>query len=270
MEQKQGTGSRRGLVALFLLSLFLAGCTTPREVASRHPFRVPADTLAFANETVWRYKVDPIAGVQEHERKKMPPRYALHCFAMSRITKEFFLHARFIPDAPPLDGDSLRRRIRQVVVRGPRHVDADELRVEIPGFADLWELSTAQPDLLKAEAGGSWRSYFQRGNWRMVLPFTAGQRGREASRIADELGRGNIAVVHLFTFPALRMNHALVVHAVRATDAGWSFDAYDPNAPGEPLVIDYDARTAHFRMPPTHYTVGGDVDAYEVYRDWFH
>jgi hypothetical protein len=249
-----------------LLAVVALGCAAPSAPARR--FRVPADTLSYTNQTVWEYGVDPATGRPEHRRKATRPDYALHCFAMARMTKEFFFHARFVPDAPPLDADALRRRVRRIIALGPRRSMADDPRVEVPGFAGLWELSVAHGELLREEAGGTWRSYLQRGNWRMVLPFCGAQRAREAARWADEIAAGNVAIVHVVTFPALTLNHAVLVHGARKTPDGWIFAAQDPNAPASLLEIRYDARTRRFRMPPTGYFAGGDVEAYEVYRNW--
>lgn len=260
--------SRTLSALLALCALLLAGCASPSPDAPSRPFRFPADTLSFTNGTRWAYRLDPATGAQEHVRRADPPPYTLHCFPMARLAKEFFLHARFDPEGPVPDDAALRRAVREVVSRGPRGPGAGGAPVVVTGYADLWALSAARGEVLRAEAGGVWASYLQRGNWRMVLPFTRRQREREAVRVAGEIRSGRVAVLHLVTFPSLRLNHAVLAFGVRTVADGLEFEAYDPNRPGIPLVIRYREGAAEFRMPPTDYFVGGPVKAYEVYRGW--
>jgi len=249
------------------LALFLVGCAAPSAAGPGRAFHAPADTLSFTNQTVWEYRDDPATGRREHYRKAEPANYALHCFVMARLTKEFHLHAKFVPEAPPLGEPALRERVRRIVSLGPRRTRSGDPRVEVPGFADLWELSGTHAGLLREEGGSSWRSYFQRGNWRMVLPFWGALREAEARRLAATIAGGHVAVVHLVDFPSLRLNHAVLVHGVEATTDGWKFEVYDPNAPRKPLELRFDARRRRFRVPSTGYFGGGEVEAYEVYRN---
>jgi hypothetical protein len=229
------------------------------------PFNHPADTLAFRNETLWTYALDPQTGRQVHQRREVPPEYHLRCFVLARTVKQFHAHACFEPALPPLDEAGFRQRLRSLVARNPRTVSAPGQRVVFPGHVDLHSFSAAWESLCKAELGGAWQSYFQRGHWRMLLPFS--QRGKvaEAARLLESVRQNQAPVIHVFTFPALTLNHALVAFAVEETAAELRFRTYDPNLPDAALELVFDRVTREFRLPATKYFIGGAVLAYEVY-----
>lgn len=72
-------------------------------------------------------------------------------------------------------------------------------------------------------------------------------------------------MLHVFTFPALTVNHAVVLFAVAETPRRLVFRAYDPNVPDEVLEVMFDRDRREFSLPATDYFVGGAVNAYEVY-----
>lgn len=230
-----------------------------------HPLQHPADTFAFINETLWSYALDPITGRQVHLRRDPPPRYHLRCFVLARAVKQFHQHALFEPGGSPLGQEDFRQRLRELVSRSPRGESAIENRVVFPGYPDLRTFSAAWEALCKAELGGAWQSYVQRGHWRMVLPFTRRGQAAEAGRLLESVRRHRSPVIHIFTFPALTINHALVAFDVRESAEGIRFHTYDPNAPDAVLDLDFDRAHRRFRLPPTEYFIGGDVEAYEVY-----
>lgn len=232
------------------------------------PPRHPEDTFAFPNETLWTYQRDPVTGVQVHERRIPPPTYHLRCFVLARSVKQFHAHARFDPGAPRLVEPGYRRLVREVVSRNPRRASAVEGRVVIPGYSNLREFSKAWAGLCRAELGGAWQSYFQRGHWRMILPFTRGTRRREAQRLLTSVRTHLAPVIHVFTFPALTINHALVAFGAFEEEARLRFATYDPNSPEEVVELFFDRRTARFHLPATAYFIGGAVEAYEVYSGW--
>ena len=91
----------------------------------------------------------------------------------------------------------------------------------------------------------------------------------EAERLARSV-RANLApVVHIFTFPALTLNHAVVAYSVSESPEGFQFATYDPNAPNDILDLRFDFSRREFEMPPTLYFIGGHLDAYEVYSGFF-
>lgn len=246
------------------LAMLCFGCASSRPVPLA-PLRHPADTLAFRNETLWSYSRDPQTGLQVHQRRDPPPDYTLRCFVLARVVKQFHLHARFDPAAVPLADDEYRRRFQQVQARSARHASAEADRVVIPGYADLRAFSVAHADMMRTEGGGAWQSYFQRGQWRMVLPFSRWGQAQEAARLARAVRANTAPVLHVFTFPGLTVNHAVVLFGVTESPESYRFDAYDPNAPDEVLQIAFDRRCRQFSLPPTAYFVGGPVNAYEVY-----
>lgn len=243
----------------------LAGCASRRVVDGR-PFRFPADTLSFTNETEWVYVRDPVTGEQRHSPKEPSPAYTLRCFVLARTAKQFHAHAAFRPDLPAVDAAEYRRLIRAVLTRSPRRRSEPAERVVVPGFADLNSFSAAWTEPLQEEAGGAWQSYVQRGNWRMVLPFSRRGQAAEAQQLAATIAAGGAPVLHVVDFPHLRINHAILPYAVTETGDALRFEAYDPNKPGTPLELTFDRGRRRFRLAATDYYVGGDVNVYEVYR----
>lgn len=227
--------------------------------------RHPEDTLAFCNETLWSYRRDPATGRQVHTRRDPPPTYHLRCFVLARSVKQFHGHARFVADAARLGESGYRDVVRQVVARDPRAMSLAEARVVIPGYGHLREFSAAWADLLRAELGGAWQSYFQRGHWRMILPFTRRARRGEAERLRKAVEARCAPVVHVYTFPALTLNHALVAFAVAEVGSRLRFTTYDPNTPEHSVALDFDRDSGRFELPATPYFIGGRVEAYEVY-----
>jgi hypothetical protein len=257
----------RRLVVLVGLVL-LTGCIH-QDVTPGRPFRFPADTLSLTNETAWVYARDPVTGEQRHTPRQPPPTYALRCFVVARTAKQFHAHAEFRPELPAVTAREYRRHLRAVLARSPRRRSEPAQRVVIPGFADLHSFSAAWVELFQAEAGGAWLSYAQRGNWRMVLPFSRRGQRNEAQQLAAAIKAGRAPVVHVVDFPHLRINHALLPYAVTETDAGLHFLAYDPNQPGTPLELSFDRARRRFQLAATAYYIGGDVNAYTVYdRAW--
>src|SRR5262249_32488535 len=111
-----------------------------------------------------------------------------------------------------------------------------------------------------AECGGVWRSYFQRGHWRMIFPFSHSHQERTARQLAAELGRNRPPVVHLVRFPSLAIDHAALIFDVKETGDELQFSTYDPNYPEKPVVITYDRRERKFSYPKNSYFLGGPVD----------
>ncbi|PYI79727.1 MAG: hypothetical protein DME26_22915 [Verrucomicrobia bacterium] len=135
----------------------------------------------------------------------------------------------------------------------------------IPGFTDLNAFSLAQEQLLKDECGGAWQSYFQRGNWRMIVPFSRTHQARMAEQLVNSLKRNRPSVVHLARFPSLSINHAVVLFAATETGCEIHFAIYDPNDPEKPATLTYDRTARTFYFPANFYFAGGRVDVYEIY-----
>jgi hypothetical protein len=257
--------------ALFLATL-LALCTgcASRPVSDTgfaRPFQFERDTFAFANELVWEYIHDE-NGDWSARRREPKPDYTLRCFVLTRSVRQFFQHARFVPDAPRVDHDTYRSLIQQVVGTDPARVWPEDDRVLIPGYRNLREFSRAHEDLLKEECGGAWRSYVQRGHWRLVFPFSRRHQEDMAGSLVEALNRNRPPVVHLIRFPNLSINHALLLFTCEDDGDVIRFSAYDPNHPEEPVPLIYSRSTRTFTFPVNDYFRGGEVNVYEVYRSW--
>lgn len=251
----------------FLLVLAL-GCgvrTFPPPSAPPAPFRFPADTFAFANETVWEYHVDPVTGAARWHRREPPPAFALRCGNMARAARQFHVHARFAADEPALTATDYRPLVAAVLRRDPRRQIAGGERIVIPGFADLRAFSATHPALLQDALEGPWHSYVQRGNWRMIFPFTPAHQDATARELAAEVRAGRVPIVHVLRYPRLTINHMVLLFAVDDDENEVRFQVYDPNTADAPIVLRYDRAGRVFRYPRTPYFGGGPVKVYEVY-----
>ena len=249
-----------------LLALAFCGCAASTRNTSERPFVFKQDTFAFANELVWEYRLDPASGQMTHTHREPPPTYSHRCFVMARSAGQFFKQAQFDPTLPPADEATYRRLIRQVMAGSPRR-QAKE-RIIIPGYANLHAFSQANEVLLKEECGGAWQSYFQRGHWRMIFPFTRPHQERMSGQLTDSIARNGAVVVHLVRFPRLSINHAVVLFDSKEREREVEFAAYDPNRPEEPAQLIYDRVEQRFLFPANLYFAGGRVDVYEVYCAW--
>jgi len=241
----------------------------PARRAGVRPFQFDRDTFAFANELVCEYRF-PAEGGPPHMVARHPrPAYVLRCFVLVRAARQFFHHAEFQLDQPPLPESEYRRRIRHLVHRSPRQPCAPDRRIGIPGFAGLRAFSQAWEHLLKASCGGAWRSYVLRSHWRMVLPISRRHQERTAGRLAGRIAQGNLPIVHLVRFPQLSINHGMLLFQAASEPDATRFEAYDPNAPEHSVPLTYTRATRTFHLPPTRYWAGGRVDVIEIYRHWW-
>ena len=258
-----------GFLFLLAMPLLVGGCATRREPETfTRAFEFGRDTFAYSNQLFWVYKIDPATGKTTHEWREPPPTYAQHCFVVARSARQFFQHAEFDGSLPRTDEPTYRKLIRRVISLDPRHELAPTNKVTIPGFCSLHEFSSSYEDLLKAECGSMWKSYFQRGNWRMIWFFTSGQRRRMAQQLIESIKRNRPPVVHLAHFPRLQINHALLFYDAQPSPEGWEFSAYDPNFSATPSKVFFREKEGRFYFPPQSYFPGGEVDVYEIYYRW--
>ncbi len=254
---------------LVLAAMLALGCAQhgPLRFAPTRAFDFHQDTFAFQNELYWTY--DFSAGKMSTAPREHVE-YGQRCITMLRATRQFFYGARFVADRPKLDDEAYRELVRQVLDTDPRREGASADPVLIPGYADLRSFSTAYEAIVKDELGGRWRSYLQRGNWRMVYPFAPRQQRSTASSLLEEVEQNRLAIVRLVKFPPVTVNHAVVVFAAESTPTEIRFEAYDPNDATAPTRLVYDRATTDFHFGGTEYFPGGSVNAYEIYRGpWF-
>jgi hypothetical protein len=231
-------------------------------------FQFERDTFAYPHELVWKYHFDPVTGAMTVSNSEPPPTYYHRCFVMVRATRQFFYHARFDPDLPPANTESYRDLIRQIVRRNVRSPCAEAERIVIPGFESLRAFSRAHEPLLKALCGAPWESYFLRSHWRMVFPVPVWYREMMVKKLKASLPKRGLALVHLFRFPKITINHGIVLSGFTESAEAIEFDAYDPNIPEHPVKLIYEKQRQEFTFAPNRYWGGGSLKVMEIYADW--
>jgi hypothetical protein len=232
-------------------------------------FEFERDSFAFANELVWTYQTDAVTGKRSLRPRQPKPDYAHRCFALARVARQFFYHARFAADQKVSADEVYRHRIRAVMSRNPRTTCRPEERIVIPGFAGLREFSRAHEKLLKAECGGAWRSYFLRSHWRMIFPFSRAHQARTAAALVAALQKNRLPIVHLVKFPSLTINHCIVLSGVAETGRGLDFESYDPNNSESPERLTFDRASQTFFLSPNACWPGGELNVSHISRSWF-
>jgi hypothetical protein len=252
---------------LLFAVLLLQGCagTRARQATFPRHFTFGADTFSYRNDLKWSYYHDPETGEFKHRPRIPEPDYTHHCFVVARAARQFFQHARFEPALPQADEATYRARIRQVISTSPRTYLAENERIVIPGYTNLFDFSRSWEALLKAECGGAWQSYFQRGHWRMILPFSREHQRAAAEDLAESIRRNRPPLVHLAKFPQLTINHAVVLFGVEESEKEIRFAVYDPYEPWQQGQLTFDRELAWFQFPGNDYFVGGKLNVYEIY-----
>lgn len=265
---KNGFQRPQLVLLLVVLVLSLGGCiisTVPRAEDNTRPFHFDQDTLSFANELDWVYSLNPETGKMDFTHVDPEPDYIHRCFVVVKTAKLFFLHASFDPDAKKADEKTYRELVKKVLALSPRDLKQSEQRIVIPGYANLRSFSKDWPNLIKDEAGGSWHSYVQLGNWRMILPFPRSGQEETAERLLTEVRANWPPIVHVVTFPIITINHAVLLYDARESEKTIVFAVYDPNHPEAAGELTYDRATRTFIFPATNYFADGPVNVYEVY-----
>ena len=103
----------------------------------------------------------------------------------------------------------------------------------------------------------------------MVLPISREHQFLTATGLAEAIAQGHSPLVHLVSFPALTINHGMILFAVRAEPQGWEFTAYDPNDPLQPTTLRFDRARSTFSLPPNNYWAGGPLEIIEIFRSWW-
>ncbi len=232
-------------------------------------FEFERDSFAFPNELVWQYQTDPATDKWTLSPRDPKPQYAHRCFALARVARQFFYHARFAADEPVVFDGIYRQLVRSVMARHPRMPCERGEHIVIPGFAGLREFSRAQEKLFKTECGGAWRSYFLRSHWRMAFPFTRAHQTRTAGALAEALRQNRLPILHLVKFPAMSINHCIVLFNATETGRGWEFESYDPNNAGEPERLTFDRASQTFYLEPNACWPGGALNVSHICRSWF-
>jgi len=259
----------RHIQILFLL-FGLSECWTPVSNAAdkpSRPFAFGRDTIAFPNELKWEYSFDDKGLLKTHKRTP-PASYSLHCFVLARTAAQFYQFAEFHPELPKTNSAAYKNLIQQLCRANLRKQAKGP--IIIPGYTNLHELSEAQESILKTCAGGVSQSYFQRGNWRLVFPFSRTNQERTCDRLKKTIQEKGEAVIHVVHFPKQDINHAILAYRFEDRPTQVLFSFYDPNDPSMPHDLVYDRATRRFTFPRTHYFPGGPVNVYQIYRSCFY
>jgi hypothetical protein len=242
--------------------------------AKKHPraqrrFDFMRDSFAFPNELVWEYQVDAATGKRVLSPRAPKPEYAHRCFALARVARQFFYHARFAADQPVGTSEIYQQPIRAIIARNPRLPCKTADQIIIPGFAGLREFSQRHEKLLKNECGGAWRSYFLRSHWRMIAPFSRAHQARTAKSLLATILGHRLPILHLVKFPSLTINHCIVLFEANETGRGWEFTSYDPNNAESPEQLTFDRATQTFYLAANACWPGGELNVSHICRSWF-
>lgn len=257
-------------VGLLVLLLLLCGCagSRARKASFERSFQFGEDTFCYRNDLAWVYYHDPDTGAWKHRKREPTPDYKQHCFVVARAARQFFQHASFEPSQPVADEKTYRRLVQRVISTSPRHYLTPCERITIPGYSNLFEFSKAHEQLLKDECGGAWQSYFQRGHWRMIFPFSRNHQALTVEQLQESLRRNRPVIIHLVSFPSLAINHAGIVFDMEETTEEVRFLVYDPYDPLHPAPLTFNRCERSFHYPANDYFAGGCLDIYEVYHAW--
>jgi hypothetical protein len=232
-------------------------------------FEFARDSFAFANELVWEYQLDAATGRRVSGPRQPKPEYAHRCFALARVARQFFYHARFAAEQPVASDEIYRQLVQAVIARHPRIPCKCGEQIVIPGFSGLREFSRAHEKILKAACGGAWRSYFLRSHWRMITPFSRAHQSRTAKSLVAALKKNRLPILHLVKFPSLTINHCIVLFGVKEIGLGWEFESYDPNNSEKPEELTFDRSARTFFLSPNACWPGGALNVSHICRSWF-
>ena len=235
--------------------------------AAASEFRFDRDTFAFANQTVFEYH-EGHASLRKSSATKRDA-YNRHCFVMSRTAVQFKNFARFEPRSTPLDDASLAPRIRAVTRQAAWTEPLPEnQRIVFPGYKDLKEMSKARRELVQLNIGHGWPSYFRISNARMMFQDGTGYQERTHARLNAALGRGELFIAFLTTYPRLSINHSVLIYKLESSLPNPGVDhylVYDPNHPESPRDLTWSARDRAFSYQKDWDFIGGFVRVYQVY-----
>jgi len=256
----------RILIAVCLV-MISAGCASVQPTAgSGRSFDFHHDTFAYANELVFNYQNGVhVADANSQEREHS---YTRRCFIMAAGVLQFWKHARFEPQAPPVPAQELARRIREVRDRAAWWPsEPPDKRVVFPGFASLHELSEREGRLLRANMGAGWTTYFHLRKFPMPFKPSPEHQARLCGSLQDWLHQGHPMVVWLYNFPGVNINHAVTVfEEIAPVQPGQvAFHVYDPNFTDGPRTLTYDRCAKTFSYEKTFYFSGGPVHVRPMY-----
>ena len=249
---------------LLFLILGLSACShLPTYQKTKTPFSFQTDRFAFANETVWNYQKEN----NPKQNSKKP--YSRRCFVMSRATMQFWKFAQFDSKQPKLSQKELTQHIRQITETPVWKNITPRERILIPGYANLYEASAAEPIIFQKNIGLGWPTYFRPGNYPIIFPPTSSQQEKLHHWLQEDLSHNHPAIVWLINFPSLTINHAVIIYESHSLNHLTTYHVYDPNLTQKPQTLYYDSKKKEFSYNKTFYFRGGRVKARPVYLSHF-
>jgi len=253
------------LIASVAVALASAG-------AAASEFRFDRDTLAFANQTVFEYHEGH--AYARRGGKEKPKMYNRRCFVLCRTAMQFQKFARFDPHGARLDGKALAARIRSVT-RWPAWAKPlpEDRRVVFLGYANLREMSKDRPEVMRANIGLGWPSYFRLSNARILFGHdpNPNYQNETHANLNATLARGELFVGFLTTYPRLSINHSILIYKRKSVSPNPGIEryiVYDPNHPEAPRELTWSPRTRAFAYQKDWDFIGGSVRVYQVYGKW--
>jgi hypothetical protein len=89
-----------------------------------------------------------------------------------------------------------------------------------------------------------------------------------AEKLKHSLHKRGVALVHLFRFPRITINHGIVLYGFAESEMQIEFAAYDPNIPAHPVTLVYEKKRRAFMFAPNIYWGGGVLSVMEIFCDW--
>jgi hypothetical protein len=260
----------RTAAVFWQLGAFVALVLLQSSVAAAD-FRFDRDTVSFANATVFEYRAGH-PHLRRQREKGEPKRYTRRCFVLCRTTIQFHKFARFDPHALALDDKALAARIRNVTRRAAwgAPLPTDQ-RVVFPGYANLRAMSKARREVVRANIGLGWPTYFRLGNFRMLIVHDSNYHKETHTNLDAALARGELFVAFLTTYPSLSINHAVLVYERKPASQNSGIErylVYDPNHPESPRELTWSPNTRSFAYQKDWDFIGGFVRVYQIYGKW--
>jgi hypothetical protein len=256
----------RILMAIGLLAISTGCASVQPSAGPGRAFNFSQDTFAYANELVFHYENGVhVANTNANEREHS---YTRRCFIMAAGVVQFWKHAQFDPQAPPVSDNDLAQRIRDVRDRAAWWPSEPiEKRVVFPGFASLHDLSQRKGRLMRANMGAGWTTYFHFRKFPMPFLPSPEAEAHLCDELQDSLRQGHPMVLWLYNFPTVDINHAVTVfeETDRPRPDTFAFHVYDPNYTDAPRTLLYDTVTHTFSYGSTFYFPGGPVHARRMY-----
>ena len=132
-------------------------------------------------------------------------------------------------------------------------------------------MSKARREVVRANIGLGWPTYFRFGNFRMLFVHDSSYHKETHTNLNTALARGELFVGFLTTYPRLSINHAVLVYKREPASQNGGIDrylAYDPNHPESPRELTWSSRDRAFAYQKDWDFVGGFVRVYQIYGKW--